>query len=153
MTAGPASAPDLHQLTAGGRRWRTIALIAFVVLLAAGNQLGEDDHFPFAPMRMYAHKTTGEVKELQLMGMTADGAEVPIGFSDCRLRRAEAAGQVPLFQEHPSRLRHIARACEEARPGAPRLEGLRLLYVIYPLTRQGKPSGQEEETLAVWTRS
>jgi hypothetical protein len=143
----------VRRLEAWPRRKRGLAAAAMIVLLVAGNQLGEDDHFPFAPMRMYAHKTTGRVKELQLVGTTAAGVEVPVKFSDCRLRRAEAAGQVPRFAAEPDLLRHLADAYERARPDAPALESLRLQYVIYPLTRDGRPSGRTEQTIAEWSRT
>ena len=146
-------APRLRTLTRGARVWRATAIAAMVALLAAGNQFGEDDHFPFAPMRMYAHKTTGSVKELTLVGTTISGDEVEVKFRHCRLRRAEAAGQAPLFEADPSRLRHLADAYETALPNAPKLESLRLAYVIYPLTRDGRPSGYREQTIATWSRT
>jgi hypothetical protein len=147
------SGEAVRRLGTRARRVRAVALASMVALLVAGNQFGEDDHFPFAPMRMYAHKTTGRVKELKLVGTTAAGIDVPVRFSECRLRRAEAAGQTPRFAADPSLLRHLADAYERARPGAPRLESLRLLYVIYPLTRDGRPSGETERTVATWSRA
>lgn len=121
-----------------------------VALLLAGTLWGEDDHFPFAPMRMYAHRTSGSVKELKLVGVTVRGGEIPVRFAQCRMRRAEVAGQVPRIEREPGLLRHLANAYHAAHPDGPRLVELRLVYLVYPLTRDGRPSGQRTDVIAVW---
>ena len=148
MSAAPAGA----RLDAGARLRRAVALAAVVAAVVAGTVWGEDDHFPFAPMRMYAHTTRGSVKELKLVGVTASGREIPVRFADTRMRRAEVAGQVPRIEQDPSLMRHLASAYHRTRPKAEPLRELRLLYVIYPLGPDGSPVGQREQPVAVWSR-
>ena len=121
--------------------------------LVAGTVWGEDEHFPFAPMRMYAHTTLGSVKELKLVGVTTTGLEFPVRFAQTRMRRAEVAGQVPLFQEHPERMRHLVSAYHTAQPDADPLAELRLVYLVYPLSERGTPLAPREQVVAVWRRA
>ena len=146
------NAPD-RTLGAGARRRRGLALAALVAGLVVGTLWGEDEHFPFAPMRMYAHTTRGSVKELKLIGVTVAGREIPIRFAQTRMRRAEVAGQVPLFEEHPQRMRHLARAYHSAHPEAEALAEMRLVYLVYPLSERGTPLAPRELEVAAWRRA
>jgi hypothetical protein len=130
---------------------RGLAAAAMVSLLIAGTLWGADDHFPFAPMRMYAHRTSGSVKELKLLGTTTSGREIPISFAAARVRRAEVAGQVPRFEARPELMRHLADAYRSAHPEEPLIR-LELLYLVYPLARDGRPGLGHEDVVAVWTR-
>jgi hypothetical protein len=141
------------RLGAAARARRASALALLVAGLVAGTLWGEDDHFPFAPMRMYAHTTRGSVKELKLMAVTASGREIPVRFAEVTMRRAEVAGQVPRFEADPSLLRHLASAYHQRQTEAEPLRELRLLYLVYPLGPDGSPVGVRERVVAVWRRA
>ena len=142
-----------RSLPAGARWSRGVWLAALVAGLTAGTLWGEDEHFPFAPMRMYAHTTSGSVKELKLVGVTVTGREIPVRFAQTRMRRAEVAGQVPLFQEDPQRMRHLARAYHDSQRESEPLAELGVVYLVYPLSERGTPLTPRELEVATWRRA
>ena len=132
------------------RRVRGFITIAAIAGLLAGTFVGQDDHFPFGPFRMYstANKLDGRVNTAVLEGVTATGERFEIAFKWLGLRRAEIEGQIPIFEEDPTHLRHVAEAYETFHPEGPELARIELKYEISRL-RDGVPVAFEEETLAV----
>lgn len=140
-------------LTAAGRRVRAAIAVVVLVLAAAGTLWGQDDHFPFAPFRMFATRTSpqGEVSVVQLRGQLAGSEpEVTLSMGSFGLRRAEVEGQLDRLTR-PGRLGALVQAREAIRGDLPRLAALRLVQVRYVL-RDGRQVGQREVTLAQWRR-
>lgn len=141
-------------LTTAGRRVR-VALIAVVAALAvAGTLYGADDHFPFAPFRMFSTRTApdGVVSVVELRGLAAgDDAEQPLSMAAFGLRRAEVEGQIGRLRS-PAMLGQLVRAREAVRGDLARLDALRLVQVHYEL-RDGRQVGRTESTIAQWQRA
>jgi hypothetical protein len=142
---------DARRLSGGGRRGRGLATVAVIVALLAGTFVGQDDHFPFGPFRMYSttNKLDGRVNSAVLEGISTTGERFEIEFNWLGLRRAEIEGQIPIIERDPSHLRHVAEAYERFHPEGPDLSRIELKYEISRL-RDGVPVSMEEETLAVW---
>jgi hypothetical protein len=136
-----------------GRRVR-LALTALVAVLAvAGTLYGQDDHFPFAPFRMFSTRTApdGPVRVVELRGRTqGTPVEATLSMASFGLRRAELEGQLGRLRS-PSMLGELVRAREALRADLPRVEQLRLVEVEY-LLAGGRRVGRRETTVAEWRR-
>ena len=90
--------------------WRRVAAAAVAALALAGTLWGEDDDFPFGPVRMYATsaRATGTVRTAELWGIHADGSHEVLEAGDVGLRRAELEGQLPRFRAEPALLGALA---------------------------------------------
>jgi len=106
------------------------AAIALVLLLA-GTVMGEDDHFPFGPFRMYANatRTTGAVSFPVIEGVTTDGEEIRFLSSQFGLRRADLEGQLRLAENQEGLLAELAEAYVRFQPDGPLLAELRLVRI------------------------
>jgi hypothetical protein len=142
-----------ESLSPAGRRRRGVATGAALVLLLLGTTVGEDDHFPFGPFRMYSisNDVDGRVTSLRVKGRVAGGPERVIPFAEFGLRRAELQGQVSRFyrDDWDQLLVHLVDAYRRFNPRGEGLTELRLLYEVNSL-RDGRPVAYSEETLATW---
>ena len=140
--------------TAAGRRLRTAGFLVGLALLAAGSFLGQDDHFPFGPFRMYstADDPDGRVLSTYLQAVDADGRVlVRVGEADIGLRRAEYEGQLATVVEQPEVLGELAGVFTERHPGrAPWVE-VSVVQTAYELV-DGVPQSETSRVLATWTR-
>ena len=130
---------------------RGVATVVVLVALLAGTAVGEDDHFPFGPFRMFSRttKSTGRVTAARIEAVTADGQVVTIGHDRFGLRRAEVEGQIPRFRRDPELLRHLAVAYDEFNPDGIELVELRVVNDISRLT-DGRVTSRETRVVAEW---
>lgn len=137
--------------TTTGRLVRNL-LTAFVLAgVLTSSVWGEDDHFPFAPFRMYSTTTSpsGTVTMPHFEGTTASGKELRLETEELGLRTAEVLGQTERFRRDPALLRRLAQAHDAKRPAGSRLVELALVRGIHSL-RAGRPRGYSEEIVSIW---
>jgi hypothetical protein len=128
-------------------------VVAAVVfgLIVAGAAVGEDDHFPFGPFRMYATATkpTGAVSFPMLEGVTTDGRVVRFRTGQFGLRRAELEGQLRLAPDRQDLLADLAVAYRRFQPDAPPLQELRLVRVSKHIDGR-ELTGRSERVMATY---
>ena len=135
---------------------RVVRVVGFVVglgLLLAGTAVGQDDHFPFGPFRMYstADDPDGRVLSTYLQAVDAEGVVVArVGERDIGLRRAEYEGQLARVVDEPAVLGELADVFAERHPDRPRWVEVSVVQTAYELV-DGRPSGERTEVLATWT--
>jgi len=136
-----------------GRRLRAVVTAGVLGLTLLGTGVGQDDHFPLGPFRMFSTKTPrdGAVKVSLVRGVTVDGREVRLSMGSFGLRRAEFEGQSDRFAADPALLGLLVLARERSRPDAPRLREVTLLKARWELS-DGRRVGYVEEPVAVWRR-
>jgi hypothetical protein len=123
-------------------------------LLLGGTFWGDDDNFPFGPFRMYSTKQEldGEVRVIEVDGLTARGEWVGAPFDHFGLRRADIEGQLGTLAEPPV---EVLRAMDEAYASFGRGEeefvALRLRERTLDI-EDGRPAGESVVTLATWRR-
>jgi hypothetical protein len=141
-------------LSAGGRRTRALATAAVIALLIAGGIWGDDDHFPFGPMRMYSttNAPSGRVQVIRFEGVTEDGQTVEIKTASFAMRPAEIDGQMDRFRSDPSLLRHLITAYERISPDEAPLVELRLIIGVHTL-RDRRSVSYSEDVVARWSES
>ncbi|MEO6714476.1 MAG: hypothetical protein ABIM89_13730 [Mycobacteriales bacterium] len=140
-------------LTPTGRAVRAVLAGLLVALAVAGTLVGQDDHFPFAPFRMFSTRTApeGEVRVAELRGAVVGGSgEAVLSMASFGLRRAEVEGQIDRLRT-PRMLGELVRSREAVRGDLPLLATLRLVQVHYDL-RDGQEVGRRETTVAEWHR-
>lgn len=141
-------------LSSAGRRVRMLATAVVLAMLVAGTFLGQDDHFPFGPFRMYSirNKHDGKVRGAVMEVVDAEGraAAVEIRSDQVGLRRAEIEGQLDRFERDPSLLRHLVHAYEELHPS----ERIAVLRLYYETTRlaNGQVGPVTRTLVAEWRR-
>jgi hypothetical protein len=98
------------------------------VLLLWGTFWGQDDDFPFGPLRQYSTATdpNGLVWVTHAYGRFEDGVERPLLEGDIGMRIAEFDGQFHRLRAEPELLRPLADAYHRRHPDGPRLVRLRL---------------------------
>ncbi len=143
-------------LTAGGRTRRMLAAGAVIALVVAGTFVGQDDHFPFGPHRMFStrNELNGRVDSAQLTFTFADGTVRPITIDShtVGLRRAEVEGLEDHFAARPQLLRHLVDVYEKFNPTESEIVAAELIESTTDL-EQGKPVGQPAtRILAEWSR-
>jgi hypothetical protein len=141
-------------MTLLGRRLRLAAAALIFAVLLLGTWLGDDDHFPFGPFRMYASTQSLDAPTtwLLLEADTASGEHVALGDSDSGLRRAELEGQAGQLIADPSRLGTVAGAYDRRHDGASPLVSVQLVQRSQPM-RAGKPVGSTTDAvIARWSR-
>jgi len=131
-------------------------VVVVAVLLTLGTWVGEDDHFPFGPFRMYATATTptGAVSVLAIEVRMPGGPWRPADLEphSVGISRAELEGQFRRVVAEPERLGMLADAHARLHPDERRWEAVRLLRVGRRLV-DGRPTGSEQRTvLAQWAR-
>ncbi len=136
-----------------GRRLRAAATAAVLGLTLAGTAVGQDDHFPLGPFRMFSTKTptSGIVKVSVVRGVTLDGRDVRLPMGSFGLRRAEFEGQLDRFATDPSLLGLLVAARERSAPESPRLREVTLFKARWQL-ENGRRVGYVEEPVAIWRR-
>lgn len=141
-----------ERLSDTGSRARAITTIAVIGALLAGGFFGDDDHFPFGPMRMYSttNEVDGPVSSIHLEGTTVDGEIVTIKINSIGMRPAELDGQIPRFRADPSLMRYVLETYERTNPEGYDLESLRLIRGIHQLEDR-KEVSYSEELIAEWT--
>jgi hypothetical protein len=141
-------------LSSAGRRVRMLPTAVVLAMLVAGTFLGQDDHFPFGPFRMYSirNKHDGKVRGAVMEVVDAEGraAAVEIRSDQVGLRRAEIEGQLDRFEREPSLLRHLVHAYEELHPS----ERIAVLRLYYETTRlaNGQVGPVTRTLVAEWRR-
>jgi hypothetical protein len=131
-----------------------LATAVVLAMLVAGTFLGQDDHFPFGPFRMYSirNKHDGKVRGAVMEVVDAEGraAAVEIRSDQVGLRRAEIEGQLDRFEREPSLLRHLVHAYEELHPS----ERIAVLRLYYETTRlaNGQVGPVTRTLVAEWRR-
>lgn len=139
-------------LTPAGRRLRTTAFLLGLLALLAGTAVGQDDHFPFGPFRMYstADDPNGRVLSTYLRAVDAQGAVVErVGEEQIGLRRAEYEGQLGRVVARPELLAELAAVFSRRHPDRPRWVELSVVRTAYQLVDR-VPAGRSSEVLATW---
>jgi hypothetical protein len=139
------------RLTGRGIRARAFATALVLVLLLAGSLWGDDDHFPFGPMRMFSTTAarSGRVTTVKFEGVTPEGATVSLDAEAFGLRPAEIHGQLDRLRAHPELLRHLVTAFQRFNPAEPRLVELRLVVGLHDL-RDRRAISYREDVIARW---
>lgn len=126
--ARPRTAPEAVRLDRGGSRRRLLATAVVVALLLGGTFWGQDDDFPFGPLRQYSTSTdpNGLVWVTHVYGRFADGVERVLVEDDIGLRIAELDGQLDRMRADPELLRPLADTYRDRHPDGPELIRLRV---------------------------
>jgi len=140
-------------LSTTSKKVRMSAVGAAAAALLVGTFLGDDDHFPFGPFRMYsvANRLDGTIRALKVEATTVSGDEIGVTFDDIGLRRAEVEGQLR-FMSPGELVPYLHAAFEKRRTHGPRLAELRLIEASTKLDR-GRIAAYSEKTLATWSDS
>ena len=133
-----------------------LATVAVVALIVVGTFVGQDDHFPFGPHRMFStrNELNGRVNSAQLSFTFADGTVRPIVIDShtVGLRRAEVEGLEDRLIARPQLLRHLVDTYERFNPTAPEIVAAELIESTTDL-EQGRPVGRPTtRVLATWGR-
>ncbi len=121
-------AAPARRLEPGAARRRVTATAVVAALLAWGSLWGQDDHFPFGPLRQYSTATdpNGLVWVSHAYGRFDDGVERPLYEEDIGMRVAEFDGQFHRLRAEPGLLRPLADTYHRRNPDGPRLVRLRV---------------------------
>lgn len=144
----------MQRLTAPGRAIRVAVTLLVGALLIVTTAWGDDDHFPFAPFKMYAGAATPDQATIDTRVEAVDvtGRTVLLTERNSGMRRAEIEGQLERLRQSPELLRLTADAYADHNPGAPRLHQVRVV-VRWHEVRDFQPTGQwEDEVVAEWAR-
>ena len=133
-----------------------LATVAVVALIVVGTFVGQDDHFPFGPHRMFStrNELNGRVTSAQLSFTFADGTVRPIVIDShtVGLRRAEVEGLEDRLIARPELLRHLVDTYERFNPTASEIVAAELIESTTDL-EQGRPVGRPTtRVLATWGR-
>lgn len=138
-------------LTKGGRRLRNLLTVCVLAGTVAGTVWGQDDHFPFAPFRMYSTTTnpSGRVTLPYFVGVTVTGATHRFETEELGLRTAEVLGQMKRFRRNPTLLQQMARANDSDSPPDQQLVRLRLVQEVHKL-KDGRLDRKYQEVVSEW---
>jgi hypothetical protein len=148
----PTSQPRAETLTWPGRWIRLMVTVVVAGLLVAGTVWGEDDHFPFAPFKMYAGAASPDaaVEDTRVEAIDETGEVVLITPGNTGIRRAEFEGQLGRFRSEPELLQVVVDAYESRNPQAPALQEV-WSVVRWHEVRDFEVTGNwEEEVVATW---
>ena len=72
-----------------GRALRAFATVALIMSLLVGAAFGDDDHFPFGPMRMYSTRNdpNGTISVVELRAVTVTGDRIDLPRMNLEFRR------------------------------------------------------------------
>jgi len=134
-TTEQVATAQVVRLSAGARLIRLIVAAAILALTLAGTVVSDDEAFPFGPPRMYATRADPDapVSSTRVVGLTDDGAEVPLSGGEVGLRRAEFEGQVPRLVTNPELLGLLALTYADNHPGAESLQAVAIIVRRYEL--------------------
>jgi hypothetical protein len=141
-------------LTATGRRLRLAVAALVFGLLITGTVVGQDNAFPFGPLRMYATRDDpdGLVVATRVEAVDAAGRVLVVPDSATGLRRAEIEGQAGRFRADPGLLAQISLAHDRLHPDQPAYNEVRVVERRYRL-HDGRPTGEQtEQVVAQWQR-
>ena len=135
-------------MTARQRLVRGIATAVISVAIVTGIAIGDDEHFPFGPFRMYStrNEPNGTVNVVKLVIETPDGDVSSLPVRRLGLRPAEVNGQITRFADDSLLARYLARSYR--RFGGEVAE-LRVVRGIYQF-RGGRPVSYREIVLGSW---
>lgn len=144
------------QLSRGGRTSRVVAVVLMAALLTVGTFWGDDDAFPFGPLRMFSTSSdpNGAISVVALEARTGSGPweAVPLSPRVVGMNRAEVEGQLGRFEADPGLLAELSEARDRMYPGQPPWTALRLLRRSTVL-QDRVPTGEVRETvLSEWSR-
>lgn len=140
------------ELSTRGRVLRVVATLIVGALTVAGTLFGDDDHFPFAPFRMFstADKPNEPIRVLRMDGVDRTGRRLVLDEHNSGVRRAEVEAQIERFKTDPSLLRSVQEAYASRNPGAAPLVEVDIVEVQHHL-RHAQPTGEVTEVvLVVW---
>lgn len=145
---------EVQRLSPRGLSVRLAVAGVVLALLAVTSLFGSDDHFPFAPFRMYAtyHAPDGAAEDTLLVGVNTKGRRVALWERTVGVRRAEIEGQKPALVAEPERLAQFADNYARLHPGRPPLVRVELLTRWHTI-RDSRPTGESYvEVEATWNR-
>ncbi len=131
---------------------RVAATALLAALLLASNLWGQDDHFPFAPFRMYSVSSPPDAPtpDTRVEGVDVTGAVVPLDQANTGIRRAEIEGQQSRYVADPSLLQRVVDAYVRRHPDAPALVEVRIVTRWHGV-RDSRPTGEfVDETVVSW---
>ncbi|MDP9394727.1 MAG: hypothetical protein M3Q27_10985 [Actinomycetota bacterium] len=141
------------ELTRAGRVTRLAVTAIVTVLLTAGTVWGDDDEFPFGPMRMFStsSKPTGAISVASIEARTNDGTwfRAPLSPTTVGMNRAEVEGQIAKFERDPQLLGRLSAAHDRLRPQDEPWVAVRLLRISTVLENR-RPVGERRTVLAEW---
>jgi hypothetical protein len=116
----PTEQVEVVRLPRAARAWRLAVAGVVLALTLAGTAWGSDDDFPVGPFLMYAGRAGNDapVGSTRVVGLTADGTEVPMSGGEVGLRRAEFEGQLGRVIDHPELLGDLGEAYVQRNPSA-----------------------------------
>jgi hypothetical protein len=124
--------------------------------LTVGTVWGDDDDFPFGPLRMYSTSSppNGGVTELAIEARVGNAPydRAALSPANVGMNRAEVEGQVPKIVADPAILGTLAAAHARLKPHQPDWTAVRLVRRRHILVDR-KPTGQVDVTVvAEWVR-
>lgn len=131
-------------------RWWSMVTVVIVTLTVLGSVAGTDDHWPFAPFRMfsYGNNPNGVVRRM-VVELHTPYRFVRVGADSFGLRRSEIEEQTPWNRRIPDeRIADLARAYNRThRHKAVHLQ----LLVLTTQMRNGEKAGDEtKEIIGDW---
>ena len=150
------SAPDATEqvevvrLPRAARAWRLAVAGVVLALTLAGTAWGSDDDFPVGPFLMYAGRAGNDapVGSTRVVGLTADGTEVPMSGGEVGLRRAEFEGQLGRVIAQPELLGELSAAYVQRNPSAEPLVRVDVIQRDFEL-RDGVQTGAYTDHVVV----
>ena len=150
------SAPDATEqvevvrLPRAARAWRLAVAGVVLALTLAGTAWGSDDDFPVGPFLMYAGRAGNDVPvgSTRVVGLTADGTEVPMSGGAVGLRRAEFEGQLGRVIAQPELLGELGAAYVQRNPSAEPLVRVDVIQRDFEL-RDGVQTGAYTDHVVV----
>ncbi len=142
----------METLTPVGRAVRVVVTLIGVVLLLVTSTWGSDDHFPFAPFRMYAGENPPNepAPDPRIDATTVDGQVIVLGQQQTGLRRAEIEAKQDAFAADPSLLREVVKAYDDRNPQGPRLAEVRYVLRLHEI-QSSRPTGRyADNVIAAW---
>lgn len=142
----------METLSPVGRVVRVVSTLVGVALLLVTSTWGSDDHFPFAPFRMYAGENAPNepAPDPRIDATTVDGQVIVLGQRETGLRRAEIEAKQDMFVADPSLLRGVVKAYDDRNPQGPRLVEVRYVLRLYEI-QASRPTGRHiDKVLAAW---
>jgi hypothetical protein len=151
--SGAESPAAVRRVGRAGVIWRSVLLLAGVLLVVRGSVWGNDVDWPFGPMSQFAFRVGHDdaIRSTFLEARDAGGTVmiVPLTARNIGIARAEIEGQQPAFVRQPSLLSALASNYHERHPDAPGLTQLWLGEHVTAL-HNGREAGTTTDTLVGW---